>query len=136
MTLLHGDAHIGNSYVLPGDDVGFLDWQVTRRGEWSQDVGYFLISALTDENRRKHEADLLDEYRKSLRVSHDQRPTADQMWTRYRATPILIGHLAVHSGGQTVGSLGKSPGPFAKDSRRRSQNLLHCRRCRTWALEP
>jgi Ser/Thr protein kinase RdoA (MazF antagonist) len=88
MTLLHGDAHIGNTYVLPNDDVGFLDWQVTRRGEWSQDVGYFLISALTEEHRRKHEADLLDEYRNTLQVPHDQRPTADQMWTRYRATPI------------------------------------------------
>jgi Phosphotransferase enzyme family len=87
-TLLHGDAHIGNAYVLPGDDVGFLDWQVTRRGEWSQDVGYFLISALTEENRRKHEADLLEEYRRTLQVPHGQRPTADRMWARYRATPI------------------------------------------------
>jgi hypothetical protein len=88
MTLLHGDAHIGNTYVLPNDDVGFLDWQVTRRGEWSQDVGYFLISALTEEDRRKNEADLLDEYRKTLRVPDDQRPSGDQMWARYRATPI------------------------------------------------
>ena len=88
MTLLHGDAHIGNTYVLPNDDVGFLDWQVTRRGEWSQDVGYFLISALTEEDRRKNEADLLDEYRKTLRVPDDQRPSRDQMWARYRATPI------------------------------------------------
>src|SRR4051812_44556978 len=31
-TLLHGDAHIGNTYVLPDDTVGFLDWQVLRRG--------------------------------------------------------------------------------------------------------
>jgi Phosphotransferase enzyme family len=88
MTLLHGDAHIGNTYVLPNDDVGFLDWQVTRRGEWSQDVGYFLISALTEEDRRKNEADLLGEYRKTLRVPDDQRPSGDQMWARYRATPI------------------------------------------------
>jgi hypothetical protein len=88
MTLLHGDAHIGNTYVLPDDDVGFLDWQVTRRGEWSQDVGYFLISALTEEDRRKNETDLLDEYRRTLNVPDGQRPTADQMWARYRATPI------------------------------------------------
>src|SRR5690606_2790732 len=27
-TLLHGDPHIGNTYVLPGGRVGFLDWQV------------------------------------------------------------------------------------------------------------
>ena len=25
-TLVHGDAHIGNTYVLPDDEVGFLDW--------------------------------------------------------------------------------------------------------------
>jgi hypothetical protein len=88
MTLLHGDAHIGNTYVLPNDDVGFLDWQVTRRGEWSQDVGYFLISALTAADRRKNEAGLLEEYRKTLRVPDDQRPSAERIWARYRAAPI------------------------------------------------
>lgn len=88
VTLLHGDAHIGNTYVLPDGDVGFLDWQVLRRGEWSQDVGYFLISALTEEDRRKNEADLLDVYRGSLQVPECERPTADQTWTRYRSTPI------------------------------------------------
>jgi predicted unusual protein kinase regulating ubiquinone biosynthesis (AarF/ABC1/UbiB family) len=30
-TLLHGDPHIGNTYVLPDDTVGFLDWQMVRR---------------------------------------------------------------------------------------------------------
>jgi aminoglycoside phosphotransferase (APT) family kinase protein len=30
-TLLHGDPHIGNTYVLPDDTVGFLDWQMARR---------------------------------------------------------------------------------------------------------
>jgi hypothetical protein len=88
MTLLHGDAHIGNTYVLPDDEVGFLDWQVLRRGEWSQDVGYFLISALAEEERRKNEAALLEEYRNALQVPQGQRPCVDQMWTRYRTTPI------------------------------------------------
>jgi aminoglycoside phosphotransferase (APT) family kinase protein len=88
MTLLHGDAHIGNTYVLPDDEVGFLDWQVLRRGEWSQDVGYFLISALTEEDRRKNEAALLEEYRNALQVPQGQRPSIEQMWRRYRTTPI------------------------------------------------
>jgi hypothetical protein len=87
MTLTHGDAHIGNTYVLPDNDVGFLDWQVARRGEWSQDVGYFLISALEEEDRRRSEADIIEEYRKCLRVPEDQRPTSSQMWSRYRTTP-------------------------------------------------
>ena len=40
------------------------------------------------EDRRKSEADLLDEYRKALEVPDDHKPTADQIWARYRATPI------------------------------------------------
>ena len=87
VTLLHGDAHIGNTYVLPDDDVGFLDWQVVRRGEWSQDVGYFLVSALEVQDRRSSERDILEEYRKCLQVPEHQRPTSGQLWNRYRATP-------------------------------------------------
>src|ERR1700754_1806057 len=54
-TLLHGDPHIGNTYVLPDDGVGFLDWQMVRRGNWSLDLGYFLQGALTIEDRRQSE---------------------------------------------------------------------------------
>ena len=36
-TLLHGDPHIGNTYVLPDDEVGFLDWQMAgaATGRWT-----------------------------------------------------------------------------------------------------
>lgn len=85
VTLLHADAHIGNTYVLPNDDVGFLDWQVTRRGNWSQDVAYFLVGALTVEDRRANEQGLLDAYLDALDVPLD-RPTADEAYTRYRAS--------------------------------------------------
>ena len=87
MTLLHGDAHIGNTYVLPDDEVGFLDWQVVRRGEWSQDVGYFLVGSLTENDRREHERALLEEYRNALTVPRAQQPSAAQIWQRYRTTP-------------------------------------------------
>ncbi|MBE1533497.1 phosphotransferase [Actinomadura algeriensis] len=83
-TLLHADAHIGNTYVLPNDDVGFLDWQVVRRGGWAQDVGYFLMGALTIEDRRRNEAALLEEYRAALQVP--ARPSADEAWRHYRAS--------------------------------------------------
>jgi Phosphotransferase enzyme family len=86
MTLLHGDAHIGNTYVLPDGGVGFLDWQVVRRGEWSQDVGYFLVGCLTEEDRRRNERALLDEYRCSLTIPNELRPTPDELWLRYRAS--------------------------------------------------
>jgi hypothetical protein len=85
VTLLHGDAHIGNTYVLPDNDVGFLDWQVVRRGNWSQDVGYFLVSALTADDCRHSEADLIEVYRTSLDVPHGQRPSREEAWLWYRA---------------------------------------------------
>jgi hypothetical protein len=87
MTLLHGDAHIGNTYVLPDGSVGFLDWQVVRRGNWSQDVGYFLIGSLTENDRRGSERQLLEEYRHALELPNDQRPSVEEIWLRYRTTP-------------------------------------------------
>lgn len=85
-TLLHGDPHIGNTYVTPDGDVGFLDWQMARRGNWSLDLGYFLQGALTTEDRRVHEARLLEEYRDALELPADEMPSLDQIWTRYRAS--------------------------------------------------
>jgi aminoglycoside phosphotransferase (APT) family kinase protein len=87
MTLLHGDAHIGNTYVLPSGEVGFFDWQVVRRGEWSQDVGYFLVGSLTEADRRNSEKELIEIYRNALKVPDVERPTKQQAWLRYRATP-------------------------------------------------
>lgn len=85
-TLLHGDPHIGNTYLLPDGELGFLDWQVARRGNWSLDLGYFLQGALTVEDRRASERDLLEQYRESLGLPADERPDADEIWLRYRAS--------------------------------------------------
>jgi hypothetical protein len=100
-TLLHGDPHIGNTYVLPDDDVGFLDWQMARRGNWSLDLGYFLQGALTIEDRRRGEGQLLDEYRGALTLSADEMPSADEVWLRYRASVAygLAIWIATLSGG-------------------------------------
>lgn len=85
-TLLHGDPHIGNTYLLPSGEVGFLDWQVARRGNWSLDLGYFLQGALTIEDRRRGERELLEEYRGALGLPADEMPSADEIWLRYRAS--------------------------------------------------
>ena len=85
-TLLHGDAHVGNTYLLPDGDVGFLDWQVARRGNFSLDLGYFLQGALTTEDRRHHERTLLETYRDALELPADELPSADEIWLRYRAS--------------------------------------------------
>lgn len=81
-TLLHADAHIGNTYVLDDHHMGFLDWQVARAGHWSQDVGYFLQGAVTAPDRRAHERDLLDAYVAEL--GRD----VDDPWTWYRASAV------------------------------------------------
>jgi Ser/Thr protein kinase RdoA (MazF antagonist) len=85
VTLLHGDAHIGNTYVLPDGEVGFLDWQVVRRGSWSQDVGYFLVGALIEDDRRRSERALVEAWRTALELSETERPSADTAWLHYRA---------------------------------------------------
>lgn len=86
VTLLHGDTHIGNTYVLPDGTVGFLDWQVVRRGHWSQDAGYFPISALTVADRRAAQEELLEGYRAGLKVPEGQRPSREEAWLWYRAS--------------------------------------------------
>lgn len=101
-TLLHGDAHIGNTYVLPDDSVGFLDWQVTRRGNWSQDMGYFLVGSLTDSDRRASEDQLLHDYHAALELPAAQRPSLDEVRLHYRASQAY--GLAIWL--STLGSVG------------------------------
>ncbi|MGZ5392082.1 MAG: phosphotransferase [Mycobacterium sp.] len=100
-TLLHGDPNIGNTYVLPDNAVGFLDWQMARRGNWSLDLGYFLQGALTIEDRRVGEWDLLAEYRGALDLPADELPSTDEVWLRYRASVAhgLAIWMATLSGG-------------------------------------
>jgi len=100
-TLLHGDPHIGNTYVLPDNEVGFLDWQMARRGNWALDLGYFLQGAVTIEDRRRSERDLLDQYRGALELPFAEMPTADEVWLRYRASAAhgLAIWMATSSGG-------------------------------------
>ncbi|MDQ2649785.1 MAG: phosphotransferase [Actinomycetota bacterium] len=84
-TLLHGDPHIGNTYVCPDDDIGFLDWQVVHEGHPSLDLAYFVQGALTIEDRRAAEPGLIDAYLENLDLPVDERPERADLWLRYRA---------------------------------------------------
>ena len=88
ITLLHGDTHVGNTYRLPDGTMGFVDLQVVHRGTWSRDIGYFLISALEVEDRRKHEQALLRHYMDALAHAGVRVPSWDAMWESYRSTPM------------------------------------------------
>ncbi|MHB1773533.1 MAG: phosphotransferase [Acidimicrobiales bacterium] len=92
-TVLHGDPHPGNTYGLAGGRTGFYDWQLVRRGNWSHDVGYFLVGSLAVEERRVHEKDLLAFYLDSLRRAGAgagvEAPSDEAAWARYRASPAF-----------------------------------------------
>lgn len=57
-----------------------------RRGHWSFDVGYFIVSALTEDDRRRHAADLVELYRQALDIPEQERPTAKEAWLRFRSS--------------------------------------------------
>jgi hypothetical protein len=67
-TLLHGDSHIGNTYLLPGERGGLVDWQLMVRGHCMHDVSYLITTALSIEARRQHEGALLHYYLDQLRT--------------------------------------------------------------------
>lgn len=88
-TLLHGDTHLGNTYLLPGDRMGLLDWQLMIRGRWSHDVTYILVTALDTELRRRHEKDLIAYYLDRLAAAGvREAPGRDEAWLLYRQTAI------------------------------------------------
>jgi hypothetical protein len=96
-TLLHGDTHFGNTYLLPGDRVGLVDWQLMNRGRWSHDVTYILVTALDREVRRRSERDHLAYYLDRLRAEGVKTvPDLEDAWLLYRQTAIwgfLIGWM-------------------------------------------
>ncbi|WP_181778906.1 phosphotransferase family protein [Pseudonocardia pini] len=65
-TVVHGDSHLGNTYLRPDGHRIWLDWQMARKGSGLRDVSYFVVSALTVEERRAAEHDLLAHYRDAL----------------------------------------------------------------------
>ena len=88
-TVLHGDPHPGNTYTLPGLVMGFYDWQLIRIGNWSHDIGYFLISSLDVAARRAHERDLLRSYLDELDCAGVTPPDFETACGLYRAAPAF-----------------------------------------------
>ena len=96
-TLLHGDTHVGNTYLLPGGHGGLLDWQLMMRGSWAHDVTYLLVTALDPETRRAHQHDLLSYYLDLLRhLGVAEVPDAAAAELQYRRAALwglVIGWL-------------------------------------------
>jgi hypothetical protein len=96
-TLLHGDAHIGNTYRLPEGQRGFLDLQLAARGFCMHDVSYTIVTSLSVDDRRAHERDLIAGYRKQLvELGVKAPPTLDELLYEHRlamAWCLYIGWL-------------------------------------------
>jgi hypothetical protein len=84
-TYLHSDVHVGNWYRTAEGRMGLCDWQCTVKGQWAGDFSYALSSALTIDDRRAWESDLLELYLEKLRESGVREvPPFDQAWLEYR----------------------------------------------------
>jgi hypothetical protein len=82
-TVMHGDAHPGNVYFRDGEP-GLLDWQAMRRGHPGRELAYTLVTSMATADRRQHQRDLLDRYRKALATAGGPDLDRDDLWHRYR----------------------------------------------------
>lgn len=80
-----GDSHVGNVFFEADGTPGLLDWQAYIRCNGMVDTAYFLIGAITIDDRRRHERELIKGYLESLR-KHGvaSPPTFDEAWLDYR----------------------------------------------------
>ena len=83
-SLLHSDVHIGNWYQTGAGAMGLCDWQCLTKGHWSRDISYLLSAALTPEDRRAWERDLLLRYLTQLSAVIGRDISFDQAWNDYR----------------------------------------------------
>ena len=83
-SLIHGDGHVGNVYLDGLGRPSFVDWQMVQRGPWYLDVGYHLASALTVEDRRASEQDLIRHYLDCLAAGGVDAPSRDEAWVGVR----------------------------------------------------
>ncbi|HKY89782.1 MAG TPA: phosphotransferase [Nevskiaceae bacterium] len=59
LAFAHGDVHLKNWYIAGNGEMGLGDWQCASRGHWSRDLCYAIATALTVENRRAWEKELI-----------------------------------------------------------------------------
>ncbi len=83
-TLLHGDSHIGQTYITANGRMGLTDWQATMQGGWGYDFAYTVGSACELEDRREWDRELLELYLERLTEHGGKPPTFDDAWMIYR----------------------------------------------------
>ncbi len=64
-TVVHGDLHMDQVLLPASPDAVLVDWQLVQRGNAGLDVARLIVMGLPPEERRLHEAELLEVYRDS-----------------------------------------------------------------------
>jgi hypothetical protein len=83
-TLLHGDSHVGQTYITADGRMGLTDWQATLQGGWAYDFAYFVGSACEPDDRRAWERELLELYLGTLADAGAPAPSFEDAWLAYR----------------------------------------------------
>ncbi|MBX9605167.1 MAG: aminoglycoside phosphotransferase family protein [Gammaproteobacteria bacterium] len=83
--LVHSDVHLKNWYVAAPDRMGLTDWQCSCKGHWSRDLSYCISTALTVEQRRAWEKELLTYYLELMHAKGVPAIAFDDAWLAYRA---------------------------------------------------
>jgi hypothetical protein len=65
-SLVHGDYRLDNLMFHPDATVSTVDWQTLSLGPAARDLAYFLGTSLSTDDRRAHEARLVDLYHRAL----------------------------------------------------------------------
>jgi aminoglycoside phosphotransferase (APT) family kinase protein len=81
---IHGDSHLGNTFITPSGEPGFIDWQGLSIGSAFHDVAYFVSGSLSISDRREHEGDLVNHYLTSLRALGGPQIETTEAWYEYR----------------------------------------------------
>ncbi|KAH7194663.1 kinase-like domain-containing protein [Fusarium oxysporum] len=82
--IVHGDAHIGNTFMSPTGEPGFLDWQAINAASALHDVAYFIGGSMLIQDRRAHEKDLLQSYLSALKHTGGPKLGIEDVWEEYR----------------------------------------------------
>ena len=83
-TLTHTDTHLRNWYIAPGGAMGLADWQGIAGGDWGRDVAYAMSTALSIDDRRAWERDLLQYYLDKLHEAGAPTIGFNEAWNSYR----------------------------------------------------
>jgi hypothetical protein len=88
-SLVHGDAHQGNSFLRADGQRLWIDWQMVRKGRPIRDVEYFMVSSLNINDRRTADRDLVEHYRQALiAAGAEPAPSKDDAWQEFVRWPV------------------------------------------------